>query len=95
MTRRTYTRRATTSAAGSQKPTCKQYGVKPVCQGCGRKLVIKDETALWFEGYPRKAVFGPCCFHLATKVTPRESTDLHARTRATGSASLGATSEAT
>ena len=95
MARRTYTRRTTTSAAGSQKPTCKQYGVKPVCQGCGRKLVIKDETALWFEGFPRKAVFGSCCFHLATKVTPGESTGETRGTPPLPPASPGVTSEAT
>jgi hypothetical protein len=52
-------------AAGSQKPTFKDYNVKPVCVGCGRKLVAKNEMAMWFIGHPHKAVYGLCCWDKA------------------------------
>lgn len=42
--------------------TFAKYGVKPVCSGCGRRLVAKEEPALWFVGFPRRAVYGMCCF---------------------------------
>lgn len=68
MSRRRYTRTTTTTAEGSQKPTFKQYGLtSPACAGCGRKIVAAHEPALWFTGYPTRAVFAPCCFHLAVK----------------------------
>ncbi len=54
-------------ASGSQKPTFSQYGVNPACEGCGRKLVAKDEPAMWFRGLPAPAgVFGYCCWGKAT-----------------------------
>ena len=47
-------------AEASRKPTFSQYGVQPVCGGCGRKL--KATEALWFRGWPLPAaVFGMCC----------------------------------
>jgi hypothetical protein len=49
-------------AAGSQKPTFKDYQVKPFCAGCGRKLVASKEPAMWFVGYPSHAVYGIECF---------------------------------
>jgi len=51
----------------SRPPNCTQYEVRRECYGCGRKLVLKDEMALWFVGHPRRAVFASCCFHLAAK----------------------------
>lgn len=43
------------------------YKVKPECAGCGRKLTSK-EPALWFQGFPRRAVFGACCFVQGAKM---------------------------
>ncbi len=48
---------------GSRKPTFKDYAVKPVCGGCGRKLVAKAEPCMWFRNLPKPAaVFGLCCW---------------------------------
>jgi len=66
MASRTYRRTVSTNAAPSRKPTFKDYGVKPVCSGCGRKLVAKDEPAMWFASNPGR-VFGLCCWKLAAK----------------------------
>lgn len=52
-------------AEGSRKPTFSQYKVKAVCSGCGRKLVAKDESAMWFVNIPTVSVYGACCWHLA------------------------------
>lgn len=53
-------------AEGSEAVSFKKYGVEPVCGGCGRRLVKKDEMALWFRGWPLPAsVFGSCCWTLA------------------------------
>lgn len=67
MARRTYRRTTSTDAAPSRPPNCKQYGVRPICSGCGRKLVIKDEMALWFVGHPTRGVYGQCCWAKAAK----------------------------
>ena len=48
-------------AAGSQKPTFKDYQVERRCYGCGRKIVAAHEPMLLFTGYPRRGVFGACC----------------------------------
>ncbi len=56
-------------AEGSQKPTFSQYKVKPLCAGCGRKLVAKDESAMWFVGQPKPKVYGYCCWQLAGRKT--------------------------
>ncbi len=53
-------------AAPSRPPNFRQYGLKPVCAGCGRKLVAKNEMAMWFVGYPTPAVYGKECFGLAS-----------------------------
>lgn len=51
-------------AAPSIPPSYKQYGVKPVCYGCGRKLTYNE--SLWFVGGDSPAVFGfSCCPRLA------------------------------
>jgi hypothetical protein len=68
MANRTYYRKTSTSAEPSRKPTFKEYGVKAVCSGCGRKLVAKNEMALWFVGHPGKDVFGLCCWGKAAKL---------------------------
>jgi len=53
-------------AEPSRKPTFKQYGVQPVCGGCGRKLAATE--ALWFRGWPLPvAVFGRCCLEQASR----------------------------
>ena len=49
-------------AAGSQKPTFKDYNVKPFCAGCGRKLIASKEPSMWFAGLPARKVFGYCCW---------------------------------
>ncbi len=60
-------------AAGSQKPTFKDYAVDSVCAGCGRKLISSREPAMWFRGWPLPtAVFGPCCFRLAAYPPEKE-----------------------
>lgn len=46
----------------SRPPTFKQYGVEPVCAGCGRKLIASKEPAMWFQGIPTPAVWGYCCW---------------------------------
>lgn len=55
--------------ADSRKPTFSQYNVPPFCGGCGRKLVASKEPHMWFVGYPRRAVYGPCCFSEGAKWT--------------------------
>ncbi len=52
-------------ASGSEAVSFKKYGVKPVCSGCGRKLVKKNEPAMWFVGFPAPAVYGIECFKAA------------------------------
>ncbi len=47
---------------GSRKPTFKDYNVAPVCSGCGRKLVAKNEPCMAFTGFPSRAVYGYCCW---------------------------------
>ncbi len=54
-------------AAGSEAVSFKKYGVQPVCAGCGRKLIKKDEPAMWFVGLPMPAVYGSCCWGQATR----------------------------
>lgn len=55
-------------APGSEAVSFKKYGVAPVCGGCGRKLVKKDELAMTFVGWPLPAaVYGSCCLNLAAK----------------------------
>ena len=46
-------------ASPSRPPTFKQYGVEGVCHGCGRKL--RADENLWFQGFPRPAVWGFAC----------------------------------
>jgi hypothetical protein len=47
-------------AAPSRPPTFKQYGVKPSCNGCGRRL--RADENLWFQAHPVPAVWGfSCC----------------------------------
>lgn len=58
-------------AAPSRPPNFRAYSVKPVCAGCGRKLVAKNEMALWFVGHPVAAVYGPECFHLAPEASSK------------------------
>jgi len=48
-------------AAGSQKPTFKDYQVERRCYGCGRKIVAAHEPMLLFTGYPRRGVYASCC----------------------------------
>ncbi len=49
-------------AEGSEQVSFKKYGVQAVCSGCGRKLVKKNESCMWFVGHPRPAVYGYCCW---------------------------------
>ncbi len=56
-------------AQGSEAVSFKKYGVQPICAGCGRKLVKKDEQALWFVGQPKPKVYGYCCWQLAGRTT--------------------------
>ncbi len=51
----------------SRKPTFSQYDVKPVCGGCDRKLIAKNEASLWFTGIPKKEVYGSCCYKIASE----------------------------
>lgn len=53
-------------AQGSEQVSCKKYAVDRRCYGCQRPLRIKDEPALWFTGFPGRAVYGVCCFTQAT-----------------------------
>ena len=57
-------------AAPSRPPNFRQYAVDRRCYGCQRKLVAKNETALWFTGWPYAAVFASCCFHMAATYQP-------------------------
>ncbi len=56
-------------AKGSEAVSFKKYAVKAVCSGCGRKLVKAHEPAMWFQGHPFRAVYGPCCWSIAAHIT--------------------------
>ncbi len=60
-------------AEPSRPPNFRQYAVDRRCYGCQRKLVAKDEPAMWFTGHPYAAVFGACCFAIAPVYKPLEA----------------------
>ena len=53
----------------SEPVSCAKYGVEPVCHGCGRRLRANrnDGEPLWLVGYPRRAVYGVCCWKEGAK----------------------------
>jgi hypothetical protein len=48
-------------AEPSRKPTASQYGVKLVCEGCGRRLYATEP--LWFSGLPKPETVRGWCNH--------------------------------